>query len=392
MVETTIIPSSTYPSPQTGLMYPRGITISGDTLYVTNYATFTTTTYVPPSGDFPGFYETSTNTLNAGSVSQYNINGYTNNGLFISSGLSYPAGIAISGNNLYIVNVNTGTIGVYNAYSGSVINADFIGGLNSPFGIAISDDGTTLYVANGGNNTIGVYDVTGTTSVTINANFITGLDNPHGIAISGNYLYVSNYNSGTIGVYNVSDTTSVTINANFITGLNGPYDIAISDNYLYVANYNSGTIGVYNVSDTTSVTINANFITGLDNPTGIAIGGNYLYVSCADITAVYVDQYSSEGSIVQYSIYKHGTGSDVTTPPQSTVAATYTLTSSGRDANGNVVTATSSFTASASGDSTESATNSLHDHAHKIFLLPNTKKFSRKYRNTTHNYSIIHSE
>ena len=76
--------------------------------------------------------------------------------------------------------------------------------------------------------------------------------------------------------------------------------------------------------------------------------------------------------------------------PTTTVEATYTLTSSGTDATGNVVTTTSSFTASASGDSIESATNSMHDHAHKNFLLPNTTKFSRKHQNDTHTLTFTY--
>jgi len=76
---------------------------------------------------------------------------------------------------------------------------------------------------------------------------------------------------------------------------------------------------------------------------------------------------------------------------QSTVAATYIVTSTGTDAKGNVVTASSSFTASARGDSTESATNSLNDHTHNKFLKETITAFSSKYKNCSHTVEITHS-
>ena len=61
------------------------------------------------------------------------------------SGLSVPAGIAVSGSNLFVANTGNGTIGEYTT-SGGVVNASLVSGLNDPVGIAVS--GSNLFVVN----------------------------------------------------------------------------------------------------------------------------------------------------------------------------------------------------------------------------------------------------
>src|SRR5271169_2360841 len=112
-----------------------------------------------------------------------------------------------------------------------------------------------LYVSQVFNGGVGKYNAT--TGAAINANFITGLSSPKGIALSGNHLFVANFFSNTVGEYNA--TTGATINANFITGLNGPIGLALSGNHLFVTNQFSGTVGEYDAI--TGAVVNANFIT-----------------------------------------------------------------------------------------------------------------------------------
>jgi hypothetical protein len=95
--------------------------------------------------------------------------------------------VALSGNTLFEAStgsqpVGTGIVGDYNAATGSAINANFITGLSTPLGLAVS--GNTLFVAQFGPNTIAEYDAT--TGALINANFITGLSSsPTQIAVAG---------------------------------------------------------------------------------------------------------------------------------------------------------------------------------------------------------------
>lgn len=54
------------------------------------------------------------------------------------SGVNYAADVAVSGNTLYISNLNSTTVGAYNAITGVTIKTNFITGLNNPFQLAVS--------------------------------------------------------------------------------------------------------------------------------------------------------------------------------------------------------------------------------------------------------------
>ena len=118
-------------------------------------------------------------------------------------------------------------MGEYNATTGATINAHFIGLNDSRHAIAmdalnhllVADGGTVLpggqYVP--GSGSIGEYD--GATGATIDANFVAGLDFPFGLALDGsNHLFVCNDAGGTVGEYDAA--TGATINATFISSVN----------------------------------------------------------------------------------------------------------------------------------------------------------------------------
>jgi len=111
------------------------------------------------------------------------------------------------------------TIGEYTT-SGATVNASLISGLTGPDGIAVS--GSDLFVVNLLDGTIGEYTTSG---ATVNAALISGLSFPEGIAVSGSDLFVANTGSGTIGAYT---TSGATVNASLISGLSTPVFLAVS--------------------------------------------------------------------------------------------------------------------------------------------------------------------
>jgi hypothetical protein len=126
----------------------------------------------------------------------------------------------VLGDTLFVANYGDDTIGEYDATTGATINANFITGLQNPTGLAVL--GNTLFVANQTSNsgspmfipgTVGEYN--STTGAAINVNFITGLSSPGGLAVSANSLFVVNGDVGpnldTVGEYN--STTGAVINA-----------------------------------------------------------------------------------------------------------------------------------------------------------------------------------
>jgi outer membrane protein assembly factor BamB len=104
------------------------------------------------------------------------------------------------------------------------VNPALASGLLQPAGIAVFGD--KVFVVDASANTIGKYTTSGET---VNPALISGLSFPSSIAVSGGNLFVGTFDlrteTGTIGEYNA--TTGATVNASLISGLNQPVGIAI---------------------------------------------------------------------------------------------------------------------------------------------------------------------
>ena len=208
------------------------------------------------------------------SVSEYSTKGELINANFIT-GLSANE-IAVSGNNLFVVNYPVGTrgwVGKYDATTGAAINASFITALDSPGKLAVSNN--SLFVSYNGQQGVTIAKYDATTGAAISPSFITGLSNPVGLAVLGNTLFVANLGTGTVAKYDA--TTGAVINAKFIKGLNL---LAAKGNTLY------GTVGVHNnIIATYDATIGApinNSLIDLRRGTSVvalALLGNRLFVA-----------------------------------------------------------------------------------------------------------------
>lgn len=206
---------------------PQDLALSGSTLFVANYA--------------------------AGTVGAYNaLTGATINASLVQQGNAF--GLAASGNNLYVATQN-GAVAEYNATTGARNTAFTPFTPNSVRGLTLS--GNTLYVVNVNSNTVGTYNAT--TGAVINAAFISsGLNGPRNAAVVNGNLFVTNTPAGTVSEYNA--TTGAVINDSFLSGLNGPFGIAAYGNDLFVSNVGTGVVGEYDA--TTGAVINSSFETG----------------------------------------------------------------------------------------------------------------------------------
>lgn len=228
-----------------------------------------------------------------GTIGEYGLDGSTVNASLVS-GLDYPYAIAISGNDLFVLNLDNETIGEYTTF-GATVNASLISLLARADAIAIS--GNDLFVANQDDGTIGEYTTSG---ATVNASLISGLNYPTSIAILGNDLFVANLGNGTgngtIGEYT---TSGATVNASLISGLYYPRSIAISGNDLFV-------VGDYKISEytTSGATVNASLISGLGSPLAIAISGSDLFVASlgTEVGDGTIGEYTTSGAIVNASL------------------------------------------------------------------------------------------
>ena len=198
---------------------------------------------------------------------------YTNSGGTINADLismSDADGIVVSGSDLFITNVNAGTIGEYTT-AGVAVNADLISGLTFPQFIAVS--GSDLLVTNEYAGTISEYTMGG---VLINANFISGLNEPSDLVVSGADLFiaVTAHGAGQIGEYT---TAGATVNANLIPGLSDPWPIAVLGSNLFIAESTGNTVGEYTTS---GGVVNNELITALSDPEGIAVTTSQYLLTC----------------------------------------------------------------------------------------------------------------
>lgn len=248
-----------------GLVFPAGISVSGNHVYVTN-----------AGNNVIGKYTSTGEVVDAS--------------LFSTPG-SEPYGIAVSGSSIFITHPFGGRIGKYDAETGAAINASLVTGLSGviapltisrgPYGIAVR--GNSLFVTNLGTRVNGVYvpgsgsigEYDATTGAPINPSLITGLDTPYALSISNDRIYVSNFaegsaqirGTGKIGVYELDGTP---INTALVTGLWAPIGISAFGDSIYVTNAVDGnSIGRYDA--TTGATIDATFISGLSNPQAITV-------------------------------------------------------------------------------------------------------------------------
>ena len=156
-----------------------------------------------------------------------------------------PFGAAISpdGTRLYVANSNAGatpqpgSVSVINTTTNTVTATIPVGIL--PVAVAVNPDGSRLYVANESGSSVSVINTaTNTVSATINVAF------PGGIAVSpdGSVAYVTNVHDNTVSVIN---TATNTIIATRPVG-DGPVLLAVSPDgaHLYVGNANGNTISV----------------------------------------------------------------------------------------------------------------------------------------------------
>lgn len=174
---------------------------------------------------------------------------------------------------IYITNLNTGTVGKYALFTGAPINANFISGLSGPLALTLQNNTLLVgeYFVGGTNRT---YDAT--TGALINPNFLTS-STPTDYEMFGGDIFVANYQAGTISRYNA--TTGAPVDANFITGVSLDFTFVVAGNYLLVTTKNGSFATVRKYDANTGALIDANFIGGLYDPSDMLVSGNFLYIT-----------------------------------------------------------------------------------------------------------------
>ena len=218
------------------------------------------------------------------------------------TGLKTPFGVVFDAQgHLFVANFDGGTVGKYDANTGAVINAEFLNGLSHPFALALDSKGY-LYVISGiFNQVIGKYNAI--TGEAINPQFIVGQE-PISLAFNkSDVLYVYSDAKDTISLYD--SATGELINPAFITGFEGS-DLAEMimgpGDTLLIADTWANRIRAYNAE--TGALINRDFITGLNWPVGLQLDGDgNLYVANSKQGQGSIGKYNSHsGDVVNKNL------------------------------------------------------------------------------------------
>lgn len=190
----------------------------------------------------------------------------------VTTGVSDPYRLELSGNNLYISEFNNGVISVLNInLSLPTTKSSVISGLNLPMGIAIKDD--FIYIAESGANKISKFDTTSSSPVAIDV--VTGLSQPSGLVFVGNDLYFTELAANKISKIDVT-VASPTVTV-IKTGLSYPYDIENVGTELFVVESNAGKVSKIDIS--TAAYTKTDVVTGLSYPVALALNGTDLHIA-----------------------------------------------------------------------------------------------------------------
>jgi hypothetical protein len=192
-----------------------------------------------------------------------------------ANGFSNPTGIAISGDSMFVTNIGNGQISKLTNLSGiPSIDHNWANGFSELRGIAIIGD--TIYVTNG--NSISKITDLSQNPPSITYDWANGFSGLRGITISGDSMFVTNYKR-------ISKLTNLSqnppsINYQWATGFTDPTDIAISGDSMFVINYINGQISKLTNLSQNPPSIDYQWATGFSNrPYGIAISGDSMFVT-----------------------------------------------------------------------------------------------------------------
>jgi gliding motility-associated-like protein len=184
-----------------------------------------------------------------------------------------PWGEAVSpdGTRVYVAGEASNSISVINTATNSVISTIIVG--INPFGVVVSPDGSRVYVADGGNDAVTVINTATNMVISTIALSTTAL----GIAISpdGKWLYVTGNGQSLLSIINTATNGVVTTIP--VGSYSSGVVVSPDGSLLYVTNNDANTVMVIN---TTTNTVVATIPVGA-SPYGISMlpDGSLLYVA-----------------------------------------------------------------------------------------------------------------
>ncbi len=165
-----------------------------------------------------------------------------------------------------------------------------IGGLNSPpYGIALSSN--DLYIVQRGEHKISKIDITDINPIPIDV--ITGINDPYVLVLDGDYLYVGDFDEKNI--YRL-DITEINPTLELVVDLCcAPTGLVMHENYLFISQGYAGKISKIDIVNLSVAEVELNTaITLYPNPVH-----NVLYINSPNLLVESVIVYSLQGAVIK---------------------------------------------------------------------------------------------
>jgi DNA-binding beta-propeller fold protein YncE len=154
------------------------------------------------------------------------------------AGFNGAAGVAVSGNCIYVASDGDDTIGWLQNFGPPTFifdgssNAGFLAGAH-----AVAVSGNNVYVAATGDKAITTFTRDPFTCALTAPNATTGFGSPNAVAVApdGRHVYVADRTGDKLVSYARDQNSGALLNSIDITGLNGAYDVAVNGKAVYVA-------------------------------------------------------------------------------------------------------------------------------------------------------------
>ena len=195
-------------------------------------------------------------------------------------GLTNPARILldVDGTTMYIADANN----VYTANISSLpaTPSPLITGLNLPYGLYVTGD--DLYVIDV--NAIYKKSIAAGVQAVGALTTVATVEDGSDLAIKGSYLYFSEYSSATVpGVYRVDITGGFPATPELVVnGLTGPTGIVFDGDVLYISDYDGNAIYTADISGFSGTPITATSVTAVPVPDGLYLDGTTLYMGLSN--------------------------------------------------------------------------------------------------------------
>ena len=194
----------------------------------------------------------------------------------VVTGFSYPYALALNGNELFISDIDGGTLSKIDITETTPTVIDVVTGITGINGMAVN--GNYLYFSDLPNNKISKLDITSATPTVTDV--VTDVIGPVGLAFKGNELYIAEWGAGKISKIDDVTASSLVV-TDVVDGLTNPVGLVFKGDELFITEPMSNTVAdkIHKINTTENSPELTEVLTGVSGPRGVVFSGDILYIA-----------------------------------------------------------------------------------------------------------------